>query len=480
MPVRRLVAHAPLDALIPVFDEIRAKSGVVEGFSEGAIADVEAARALPDGAELSHVSDERVDLTDLPFVTLDPQGAKDLDQAVVISRIDDGFVVHYAIADVGAHVIPGGPLDRETRLRGETVYSPDRRIGLHPPDMSEGFASLLPGQVTKAAVWELHVNGSGELTFANVRRAWVRSVRQYAYTELVDPDAESREFVQVLKEFGSVRAAAMRRAGAVTLPKPSQDVVVTSHGLALEFRAAGGVEEHNSHLSLLTGIAAAQMMLRAGIGVLRTMPPATPEAFQRLRRQAKALGIEWAKGDTYADVLDRIDAHSPAGAAFLVQAVTLFRGARWVSFQVSSDNPDLALPSLIQHGALATPYAHVTAPLRRLVDRFGLEVCLAVSAGREVPDWVVEALPYLGEQMASAVRRSNAVDRACVDAVEAAVLEPHLGETFAGIGLDNRTVQLASPAVIARCAGGVEPGVSQLVRLVEADPVSGARFEVAE
>ena len=141
--------------------------------------------------------------------------------------------------------------------------------------------------------------------------------------------------------------------------------------------------------------------------------------------------------------------------------------------------PDLPIPDQRDHGALARPYAHVTAPLRRLVDRYGTEVCLAHCAGVPVPQWVHEALPTLGEAMTAGVRTGAAVDRECVDAVEAAVLAPHVGEVFDAVGLDDRTVQLADPAVVARCTGAVKVGERQQVRLVAAD-AAGAQFAVAE
>ena len=95
---------------------------------------------------------ERHDATHLPLVTIDPEGARDIDQAVHLESSPQGQRIYYAIADVGAHVVPGGALDRDTRDRVETIYCPDKRVGLHPPQMSEGFASLLPGQRTKAVL----------------------------------------------------------------------------------------------------------------------------------------------------------------------------------------------------------------------------------------------------------------------------------------------------------------------------------------
>jgi len=474
MPIRRVVAHADLAALVPTFRAIRQRHGVVETRPDAVVS--EAIAAGEASGELGHVEGERADRTDLELVTIDPQGARDLDQALAIAGSGDGWTVTYAIADVAAHVAPGGAIDRDTWTRAETVYCPDKRIGLHPHQMSEGFASLLPGQRTKAVLWTIAVKLDGTLGEAHAERAWVRSRHQYTYDELIaEPPERAKSLVDLMRGLGDARRAHLRERGGVTLPKPSQEVVENNGELMLEFRAAVGVEDDNAQVSLLTGEAAARMMLAAGAGVLRTMPAAAPEAIERLRRQALALHIAWPEGATYADALLALDTSSSRAAAFLTQATRLFRGAQWEAF----DGEALPVPTNTHHGALAAPYAHVTAPLRRLVDRYGTEVCLAYCAGREIPGWVLEALPGIGAAMAAGVHTASAVDRECVDAVEAAVLGPHVGEEFTGVGLDERTVQLVNPAVVARCSGDVGVGETQRVRLVSADAAHGPQFEVA-
>ena len=124
--------------------------------------------------------------------------------------------------------------------------------------------------------------------------------------------------------------------------------------------------------------------------------------------------------------------------------------------------------------------AHVTAPPRRLVDRFGLVVCEALSAGRDVPDWVREALPTLPELMARSDRRTNAVERACTDAMEAAELGPLVGQTVDGVVVDNNgnngkgvVVQLVEHAVVAKAAGSARAGERVTVRVDAADIASG-------
>jgi exoribonuclease R len=462
----------PLDELVPRFTSIREQAGVRVDRSDAVLAD-----AAPNDGEPGHIVGDRADVTDVPFVTIDPEGSRDLDQAIHMERAGNGWRIRYAIADVAAHVTPLGALDADTWDRVETVYCPDMRVGLHPPVMSEGFASLLPGQRTKAVVWDLAVTGDGALSSTDVQRAWVVSVRQYAYGELAQtPPAEAAELVTLMAELGAARRRVLREAGAVSLPKPSQEVDRDAGGLRLEFRAARGIEDDNAQVSLLTGMAAALLMLDAGVGVLRTMPPASDEALRRLRRQALALGVDWPQDAEYSDVLDTIDPASATGAAFLTAAVTLFRGASWEPFHVGKGLP---VPEHVTHGALAAPYAHVTAPLRRLVDRYGTEICVAHAAGLPIPSWVTDALPQLGQAMISGVRRGGKVDRACIDAVEAAVLDSHIGEDFAAVGLDEDTIQLAHPAVVARCSGDIPVGKRLQATLVHADIHDGVRFEVA-
>lgn len=461
MPRPSLTLAADGDVLRGAFAAVRRELEVPEELPAEVLAEAHAAAA---GATDPY-ADERTDLREVPFVTIDPPGSTDLDQAVHLARRATGYRVRYAIADVAAFVRAGGAIDAEAHRRGETVYCPDGRIPLHPQELSEGAASLLPGVERLAVVWTFDLDADGAVTSTDVRRGRVRSREQldYAGVQGALGAAARDDLPALLAEIGTLRAEQERARGGVSLGRPEQEVAPEGDGWRLEYRAPLPVEDHNAQVSLLTGMAAAGLMLDAGVGVLRTMPPADPEALARLRRQALALGVPWEDGEEYGDVLARLDAGEPGTAAFLSAATALFRGAAWTPFVG-------APPTQVLHGAIAAPYAHVTAPLRRLVDRYGLEVCLAAHAGRPVPEWVTAALPTLGEEMAQAARRSSAVDRACTDVVEAAVLAPHVGAVFDGVALDRDTVQLTDPAVVARSDGDDLPvGERVRVRLVRAD-----------
>lgn len=439
MPTPRRHLHADGE-LRRAFAAIRAEHEVPEEFSTEALAEADRAARAP------HV-DDHTDLTDLPFVTLDPPGSTDLDQAMHLARTARGYRVRYAIADVAAFVTPGGALDRATHERVLTVYCPDTRVPLHPPQLSEGAASLLPDQVRPAVVWDLELDADGVLERTTVGRALVRSRARLAYPDVqraLDSGGDRDGVPRLLAEIGSARAALEKARGGVSLARPEQEVrELPGGGWDLEFRGPLPVEDHNAQISLMTGMAAADLMLGAGVGILRTLPAASPDDVTRLRRRALALGVAWPRGLDYGDVLGAVDPARPADAAFLSAATSLFRGAAWVPFRG-------AAPAEPVHAAIAAPYAHVTAPLRRLVDRYGLEVAVATAADREPPAWVLERLDALGDVMAGGSRRANAVDRACTDAVEVAVLAAHVGETFVAVALDGRTVQIADPAVVAR------------------------------
>ncbi|HET6815818.1 MAG TPA: RNB domain-containing ribonuclease [Mycobacteriales bacterium] len=406
-----------------------------------------------------------VDATDVELVTLDPAGSRDLDQALWLDRrTGGGYDFAYAIADVAAFVTAGGAIDREAHARGETLYLPDGRIPVHPPVLSEGAASLLPGQDRPAVLWRMQLDADGEPTSVDVRRSIVRSRAQLDY---VSPQQQGGDVADLLKEVGTLRQQRERDRGGVSLAEPEQQVERDGDGWELTYRAPLPVEDYNAQLSLLTGMAAAKLMLDGKVGLLRTMPPPSDATIASLRRSANALGIEWRPGEAYADVVRRLDPNVPAEAAMIRLATVLFRGASYVAFDGSP-------PELSTHAAVAASYAHATAPLRRLADRYVSECCLSLCAGEAVPDWVRVGLPALPEVMADADRRAHEVDRAVVDLAEALILQSRCGEVFRGVvteaGEKGGAVQLRDPAVRARLDGANLPlGDEVDVRLESVD-----------
>ncbi|GAX49768.1 RNB domain-containing ribonuclease [Streptomyces olivochromogenes] len=467
MPCRHIratcVPGAPLQAALSA---LRTGLGVPGSFPPGVLEEAARPPRLP-----AH------DATDIPFLTIDPPTSTDLDQAMHLSRRENGrgYRVRYAIADVAAFVAPGGALDTEAHRRVTTLYFPDEKVPLHPTRLSEGTASLLPDQTCPAVLWTLDLDADGRTESVDVRRALVRSRAKldYAHVQKSIDDGTAEEPLALLKEIGTLRERLEAERGGISLNVPEQEIVETDGTYELVYRAPLPADAWNAQISLLTGMAAADLMLAHGTGVLRTLPAAPDGAVGRLRRTARALHIDWPHHVSYARLVRSLDPHLPRHAAFLQECTTLLRGAGYTVFRGG------ALPDVTSHAAVAAPYAHCTAPLRRLVDRYASELCLAAAADEPPPDWVLTALDTLPKEMAEGSRRAGTVERECVDIVEAALLKDRVGDIFDGCVVDVMerqptvgTVQLESPAVVARIEGGTGTlplGERLRVRLTQAD-----------
>jgi exoribonuclease R len=457
-----------VDLALP-FDALRQELGVPDAHGAAALAEA----GMPPRGAAGH------DALDVPFVTIDPEGSMDLDQALHIERRrGGGYRVHYAIADVAAFVAPGGALDAEVHRRVQTLYFPDEKIPLHPAVLSESAASLLPGHNAPALLWQFDLDAEGRVIATELRRALVRSRAKldYATVQRQIDAGTAEEPVALLKDIGLLRERLEIERGGISLKVPEQEIVKRDGAYSLIYRAPLPADGWNAQVSLLTGMAAADIMIAAGTGILRTLPTAPGGAVARLRRSAEALRIDWPHHVSYAELVRSLDPNNPRYAAFLQDCTTLLRGAGYSAFRGGE------LPSPAVHAAVADEYTHCTAPLRRLVDRYAGELCVAAVAGQEPPDWAVAALDVLPKEMAEGSKRANTVERECVDIAEAALLKERIGDVFDAFVVDVReheptvgTVHLEDPAVVARIEGGevkLPLGERLRVRLTQADPGS--------
>ncbi|WDH79944.1 RNB domain-containing ribonuclease [Microbacterium esteraromaticum] len=466
MPQRRshVAPSAAQSELAAALADLRTDIDAPTEFSPEVLAEAEAASApAPD-----------LDLRDVPFVTLDPVGSRDLDQAFHLEARGSGYQVRYAIADVPAFVEPGGAMDAEARRRGQTLYLADGTIPLHPRVLSEDRASLLAGQERPALVWTFALDDAGIVSSHRVERALIRSREQLDYTSAQRMlDAGDPGPLALLPRIGAARLAQEQDRGGASLNLPDDEVVQRPDGrYDIERREPLPVEEWNAQLSLMTGMAAAERMLDAKVGVLRTMPAPDEQAFERFRLQTEALGRPWRQG-RYGDYLRELDRSDPLTLPVLEAAASLFRGAGYVVF-------DGQVPTDIEQAAIAAPYAHATAPLRRLVDRWALAICLAVSNGAPAPRWARDSLSELPGLMQQSGQRASRLNADTVNRVEAALLHPLIGQpveaTVIELRGENRAaVQIADPAVTATAPvpPGTRPGETVRLRLTGTDIAAG-------
>lgn len=463
MELHQRIVSAPVD-----FGAIRSEFGLASDYPAEAVSE---ARDAVDA-----FAGTRVDRTEIEFVTIDPPSAMDLDQALHIERTPTGFTLHYAIADLGAVIVPGGALARESESRGQTFYLPDGTVPLHPTVLSEGTASLLPGVDRPAALWTIELDDHAVPQHFSVTRALVRSRERFDYAQVqAAADAGTlHPSLAALPEFGRLRIEAGLDRGAITLRLPAQDVVRHGDNWRLDLEPRTAADDWNAQVSLLTGMCAARIMLEhrgTPIGLLRTMPPPPDSAIASMRRTAAALDVAWPADVPVGRMLAGLDANTPAALVLMSEATSLLRGAGYTILG------DLDQPTAGQltHSAIGAPYAHVTAPLRRLADRFTTEVCLAHCAGTEVPAWVIDGLGPAAETLRRTDSVAAKVDRACVDLTEATVLAPRVGTEFPALvlreanGTRDAEIFVTEPPILGRCEGKPPEGKHVSVRLVTAD-----------
>lgn len=468
-----LAASAAQSELAAALAELRNSLDLPDGFPPDVIAEADAATSASPPPT--------VDRRDIPFLTIDPAGSTDLDQALHLARRPGGFLVHYAIADVPGFVRPDGAVDREARERGQTLYAADGRVPLHPTVLSEDRVSLLPGVDRTAYVWSFELDEDGVVGRTGLERAHVRSRERLGYDEAqARIDAGESEQLELLREVGLARIEQERARGGASLNSPEEEIVRSDGGYSLKRRHLLPVEGWNAQLSLMTGMEAAAIMLEARVGILRTMPKPSAERIAAFRTQTAALGRPWSQTVAYGEYLRSLDRDDPVALAVMQAAGGLFRGAGYEAI-------DGDVPADPEQSALAAPYAHVTAPLRRLVDRWGLVVCEALVAGREVPAWARESLHELPALMGASSQRASRLDAASVALVEAAVLSDRVGDRFAATVLElrgeNVVIQLAEPAVTATCPAppDARAGATVGVVLEHADIRAGeVRFGIAD
>ncbi len=444
----------PSQALSAGLAAIRTEFHVPDGFPPEAVAAAEAAA--------KRKPDQHVDRTAVPFATLDPATSTDLDQAFSIEESGGDLLLHYAIADVAWFVEDGDAVDLEAWKRGETLYLPDGKAGLYPPVLAEGAASLLPAGPRPAVIFTVRIAGDGAIRLDGAERAVIRSRAKLAY-DSVQPKDLPGGFAELARRM----AINEKQRGASRVDPPEQEIERLANGrFRLAFRPRLKSEADNAALSLAANMAIADAMLAHKTGLFRVMSGPSASQVKRLRNAARALGLSWPESVGLRDYQKTLDPTDPQQAALMLEIRYAGNGASYQPYQEG------VVP---WHEAMAATYAHSTAPLRRLADRYVVRCTLAIANGKPVPAVVTDAFARLPKVMGRADGRASQIEHAGISLAEAVMLEGREGETFDAVVTDfvdhGVRVQLANMPVVASVkANGFRQGDSLRVKLVSADP----------
>ncbi len=355
------------------------------------------AERLPE-AVLKKDLAQRVDLRDLPLVTIDGEDARDFDDAVYCEPLEgrrSGWRLLVAIADVSHYVAPGTPLDEEAFERSTSVYFPRRVIPMLPEKLSNGLCSLNPHVDRLVLVCDMVVNAAGEVTAYQFFNAVMHSAARLTYNEVASilaapegPTAQLRSAIvpQLVNLYALFKAllAARHVRGAIDFDTTETYIVCDPQGKIEQIvpRTRNDAHKLIEECMLAANVCAADFMTRMKHpGLYRVHDGPTPEKLANLRTFLKTLGLTLAGGDApqasdYLALTERIRNRPDAP---LLQTMLLR------SMQQAIYSPDNG-----GHFGLAYPaYAHFTSPIRRYPDLLTHRVIKAILAAKKY----IPALP---------------------------------------------------------------------------------------
>lgn len=407
-------------------------------------------------------SSGRYDATQIPFVTLDPASSTDLDQAFHLTLEGDEILLHYALADISDFVPFDSLLEEEAWKRGVTIYGMPAKIPLYPSAISQRAASLLPDGPRPAILVVVSIAVDGAIRLRSVERVVCASQAKLAYDNV---DLSSLPY---LEQFANRMWMNEAKRGSVRFDFPQQEVVkddAAPGGVRLELRGPLYSETVNSTLSLAVNMALGDLLCNAKQGLFRVMDEPQQRAIDRLRREAHAMGIPWSNEETLKDLQRRLDPRDVNHQRFLL---TLRRAGGRASYAVYAEDKHP------WHAAVGATYVHATAPMRRLADRYVLDLAWLLMHRQPIPTLLLERIAALPAAMAAGEGRSKAVDRAVIDLVEAVSLQNRIGELLEAEVVDASAgiVQTFDSAIRSRAAKLTKANDGDIVRvrIDRADP----------
>ena len=390
----------------------------------------------------------RVDLRDLPLVTIDGEDARDFDDAVFCQKQGKGWKLWVAIADVSYYVRPKSALDTEAYNRGNSVYFPNRVVPMLPEKLSNGLCSLNPQVDRLCMVCEITISAKGKMTDYQFYEAVMNSHARLTYnkvakilekdTALCERYASLVPHLQDLHEMYQALVKARQQRGAIEFETIESKFIFNALGRIERIEPVVRNDAHKiiEECMILANIASANFMEKHQEPALyRIHAVPGEEKLTAFRSFLAECGLSLSGGNKptpmdYAKLLEQI---KPRPDHELIQTMLLRSMSQAV---YSSDN--------IGHFGLALEeYAHFTSPIRRYPDltlHRGIKYLLAKQKGskRKTTDtggyhYQLEEMDVFGAHCSSTERRADDATREVADWLKCEYMQDHVGEEFDGV-----------------------------------------------
>ena len=393
------------------------KFGVPHIFSDAAL---KAASKLPSEVKPADLQD-RVDLRDIPMVTIDGEDARDFDDAVYCEPTKIGRVAGYrvivAIADVSHYVKPNDDIDADAILRSTSVYFPRRVIPMLPEKLSNGLCSLNPHVDRLTLVCDLVITAQGEVKAYQFYPAVIHSAARFTYTEVAailgntkGPEAHKRaalvpHLLHLQEAFHALLHARQQR-GAIDFETTETYIVCNAAGKIEKILPRTRNDAHKliEECMLAANVCAADLLIRhKHPGTYRIHASPSKEKLNQLRTYLKQLGLSLNGGDKpsasdYADLMKKIKGRLDAP---ILQTMLLR------SMQQAVYSPD----NIGHFGLSYEAYAHFTSPIRRYPDLLTHRAIKAILQGKKYEPKGID-VGSLNSTISNAARKQQMIDKA--------------------------------------------------------------------
>jgi len=409
--------------------------GIPDAFPDAVMAQADAAKPA--------TSKDRVDLTDLPLITIDPADARDHDDACCALLDEDpknpgGFLLWVAIADVAHYVTAGSALDAEARKRGNSTYFPDRVVPMLPDRLSGDLCSLHEGVTRPCIAVEMKLSSTGEKLSHRFVRGLMRSPASLSYEEAQaavdgDPSERAAPLVDTVLSplFGAYAALKQAREARqpLELDLPERKIILSDSGKVASVNFSERLDAHRliEECMVLANVAAAETLIAKQQPLLfRVHEEPSPEKLDCLRETAKSVGLVLAKGQVLQTrhLNQLLKAAAGKDEAELINLSTLRSMAQAYYSSQNMSHFGLALQN----------YAHFTSPIRRYADLL-LHRAL-VSAHGWATDGLspqdIEMLDETAKHISETERRSMLAERDTTDRYLASFMSERVGNEFSG------------------------------------------------
>ena len=393
----------------------------------------------------------RIDLRQLPLVTIDGEDAKDFDDAVYCETSRDGFRLVVAIADVSAYVKPGTPLDDEAVKRATSVYFPGFVVPMLPETLSNGICSLKPKVDRLCFVCDMQIDRKGEVTDSKFYKAVMNSHARLTYTQVwhavmpIPPEGdavlqEQRDeavaqigsllpHIQRLHQLFAILSKAREHRGAIEFESSEVRFVLGNHGEVVQ---AGMLQRNDAHklieeCMIAANVEAAKFLIAAGVPAPYRNHDRPPESkyadLQEFLKEFKLRMPAWGQVHPrdFTELLKKVRERADGT---LIESVLL-----------RSQSLAVYAPDNLGHFGLALEaYAHFTSPIRRYPDLLVHRAIKHVLSGGRADHYIYSPreMASLSLQSSERSRRADEAAREVDERYRAAWMEQHVGGQFEG------------------------------------------------